>query len=183
MKPSLLMRRLEIGHGDLKHKLLEYFQTKLSDLSASKGQIMSFSAVNMKAVVASYKVRLRIAKVGKPHTIGESLLLPAAKDMATSVLGEKVAKQLESIPLSNDTLSRRISDMASNVKEQLTENVKASKYYSIQLGESTDVSNMAHLTFIRFKDEESVKESYCFANHCLAVLLQMTFLKKLDQFM
>jgi hypothetical protein len=48
-------------------------------------------------------------------------------------LGEKVAKQLESIPLSNDTVTRRISDMASNVKEQLIEKVNDSKYYSIQL--------------------------------------------------
>jgi hypothetical protein len=75
----------------------------------------------MKAVGASYKVSLRIAKTGNPHTIGESLLLPAAKDMASSVMGEKVAQQLESIPLSNDTVSRRISDMASNIKEQLIE--------------------------------------------------------------
>jgi hypothetical protein len=40
MKLSLLMRHFETKHGDLKHKPLEYFQRKLSDLSASKGQIM-----------------------------------------------------------------------------------------------------------------------------------------------
>jgi hypothetical protein len=40
---------------------------------------MSFSAVNMKAVRASYKVSLRIAKKGKLHTIGQPLLLSAAK--------------------------------------------------------------------------------------------------------
>jgi hypothetical protein len=99
------MRHFETKPVDLKHKRLEYFQRKLSDLSASKGQIMSFSGVNMNAVEASYKVSLRIAKAGKPHTIGESLLLPAAKDMVSSVFGEKVAKQLERIPLSNDTVS------------------------------------------------------------------------------
>jgi hypothetical protein len=84
------MHHFETKHGDLKHMPLEYFQRKLSDLSASKGQIMSFSGVNMKAVEASYKVSLRIARAGKPHAIGESLLLPAAKDMASSVLGEKI---------------------------------------------------------------------------------------------
>jgi hypothetical protein len=158
MKPSLHMRHYETKHGGLKHKPLEYFQRKLSDLSASKDQTMSFSRVNTKAEEASYKVSLKIAKAGKPHTIGQPLLLPAAKDMASSVLGEKVAKQLESIPLSNDTVSQRISDMASNIQEQLIENVKASKYYHIQLDESSDVSNIAHLiTFIRFEDEESVK--------------------------
>jgi hypothetical protein len=97
------MRHFETKHGDLKHKPLEYFQRKLSDLSASKGQIMSFSGINMMAVEASYKVSLGIAKAGKPHTVGESLLLPSAKDMA------------------------------SNIKEQLKENVEASKYYTTQL--------------------------------------------------
>jgi hypothetical protein len=38
MQPSLLMRHFETKHGDLKHKPLEYFQRKLSDFSASKGQ-------------------------------------------------------------------------------------------------------------------------------------------------
>jgi hypothetical protein len=66
---------------------------------------MPFSGVNLKAVEASYKGSLRIAKAGKPYTIGESLLQPAAKDLVSSVLGEKVAKPLESIPLSNDNLS------------------------------------------------------------------------------
>jgi hypothetical protein len=50
---------------------------------------MSFSGVNMEAVEASYKVSLRISKAGNPHTIGESLLLPAAKDMASSVWERK----------------------------------------------------------------------------------------------
>jgi hypothetical protein len=41
--------------------------------------------------------------------------------------------------------------MASNVTEQVTEKVEASKYYSVQLDESSEVSNIAHLlTFIRF---------------------------------
>jgi hypothetical protein len=44
--------------------------------------------------------------------------------MASLVLGEKVAEQLESIPLCYDTLSRRISDMASNIKEELIERLR-----------------------------------------------------------
>jgi hypothetical protein len=145
---------------------------------------MYFSGVNMKAVEASYKGSLRIAKVGKPHTIAESFLLPTANDMAGSVLGEKVAKQLESIPLSNDTASRRISDMASNVKEWLIEKVKAIKYYFIQLDESTDVSNMTNLlTFIRFEDEESVKEELLFCETLLGRTTSNGIFKQLDQFM
>jgi hypothetical protein len=86
----------------------------------------------MEAAETSYKVSVRIATAGKPHIPGESLLLPTTKDKAISVFEEKAAKQLESIPLSNNTLSRRISDMASNIKEQLIEKVKASKFYTIQ---------------------------------------------------
>jgi hypothetical protein len=73
--------------------------------------------------------------------------------VASSVLGEKAAKQLERIPLSKDTVTRRISDMASNLKEESIENVKASEYYCIQLGDSTDASSAALLlTFVKFED-------------------------------
>jgi hypothetical protein len=57
--------------------------------------------------------------------------------------------------------------MASNVKEQLIEKVKASNYYSVQLDESADVRNTAHLTFIRFEDDESVKEELLFCEPLL----------------
>jgi hypothetical protein len=56
MKPSLLMCHFETKHGGLKHKPLEDFQRKLSDLSASKSQIVSFSGVNMKAVECNWRV-------------------------------------------------------------------------------------------------------------------------------
>jgi hypothetical protein len=74
--------------------------------------------------------------------------------------------------------------MASNVKEQLTERVKTNKYYSIQLDESTDVSNMAHLlTFIRSEDEESVKEELLFCEQLLGRTTSNYIFKKIDQFM
>ncbi|XP_064414928.1 zinc finger BED domain-containing protein 5-like [Latimeria chalumnae] len=78
----------------------------------------------MKATEASYLVSLRIAKAGKPHNIGEKLLLPAAKDMCMVMIGEKAASQLDMVPLSNDTVSRRIAEMAADVKEQLLEKLK-----------------------------------------------------------
>lgn len=42
---------------------------------------------NMRAVKASDKVSIRTAQAERPHTPGKSLLLPAATDMASSVLG------------------------------------------------------------------------------------------------
>jgi hypothetical protein len=87
MKPSLLMRHYETKHGDLKHKPLEYFQRKLSDLSASKGQIMSFSGVNMKAAEAFCKVSLKIAKTQGLLQMDSPYCYQQLKDMASSVLG------------------------------------------------------------------------------------------------
>lgn len=41
--------------------------------------------LNAKATEASYRVALRIAKAGQAHTIGETLIMPAAK---TPMVGE-----------------------------------------------------------------------------------------------
>ncbi|MBN3279712.1 ZBED5 protein, partial [Polyodon spathula] len=37
------------------------------------------ATVNVRALEASYRASIRITKAGKPHTIGEELILPAAK--------------------------------------------------------------------------------------------------------
>ena len=37
-------------------------------------------------------VSYRVAKTGKPHTIVEDLILPAAADMVGAMLGEKAKK-------------------------------------------------------------------------------------------
>ena len=73
-----------------------------------------------------YRASLRIAKAGKPHTIGEELCLPLAKEMTGIMCGEKAAKQLSLVPLFNDTVSRRIQAMANNVKLILVERIKCS---------------------------------------------------------
>ncbi|GFT73141.1 hypothetical protein TNCV_2554281 [Trichonephila clavipes] len=46
--------------------------------------------------------------VKKPHTIAEELILPAAIEIVETMFGDNFAKELQSIPLSNDTVSRRI---------------------------------------------------------------------------
>ena len=60
-------------------------------------------------------VSYRVARTDKPHTIVEDLILPAATDMAGTLLGEKVEKTIQTMPSSNNTVSRHISDMAGDV--------------------------------------------------------------------
>lgn len=74
---------------------------------------------NEKAVIASYEVSRLIATSGKPHTIGEDLILPAAKQMVSIMQGNNAVKQLNLISLSNNTVKHRINDMAENVFQQL----------------------------------------------------------------
>jgi hypothetical protein len=45
-----------------------------------------------------------IATAGKPHTIAEELILPAAKAMVSAMVGEKAAKDLNFVALSNDMI-------------------------------------------------------------------------------
>lgn len=61
------------------------------------------------------------------------------------MLGEKEAKQIDSVSLSNSTVSRRVSDMASNVKEILLSKIIKNYYLSIQIDKTTDITNMAQL--------------------------------------
>ncbi|KAI2645926.1 Zinc finger BED domain-containing protein 5 [Labeo rohita] len=98
-----LKRHLETKHPTLKDKPLDFFK---------------HASVSNRCLETSYYVSKRVAKLGKPHTIAEALILPSAKDICQVMFGENFAQQISDIPLSNDTVSRRISDMASDVKEQ-----------------------------------------------------------------
>ncbi len=163
LKPSLLRRHLETQHGHLKEKPRDYFQRRKCEMKNEIKTMASVTGINSQALEASYLVSLRIAKTGKPHTIGETLILPAAKDIVSSILGEEAAKKLNVLSLSDNIVSRRIQEMSDQVKENLLENVKKSKFFSLQLDESTDVANFAQLmTYIRYEIGDTIKEEFLF---------------------
>lgn len=77
--------------------------------------------------------------------------------------GEKAAKELNLVPLSNDTVSRRIKDMANDVKKTLIERVKNSQYFAIQLDETTDVADLAYLlVYVRYENDGAAQEDFMF---------------------
>ena len=154
MKPSKLRRHFESRHKEYVGKPIEFFQRKCNELDIHRRKEASSFFIpgeNAKATESSYKVSLLIAKTGKAHSIGETLVKPAAKIMTEIMLGEKASKEINKIPLSNDTVKKKITSMAENVKVQLVSQLQQSLYFSLQLDESTDIGNEANLLcFVRY---------------------------------
>ncbi|XP_075962096.1 SCAN domain-containing protein 3-like [Anarhichas minor] len=128
-----------------------------------KRSVVSLTGNSKCALKASYLVARRVAQSKKPFPIAEELVLPAAVDMCCEMIGEAAAKKLLTIPLSNDTVSHRITDMASDIQHQLLERIKSSPFYSLHLDEYTDVTNAALLlVFVRYRWDSSLHEDILF---------------------
>lgn len=121
-----------------------------------------YTSVNKKALYASYLISLTIAKTGKPHTLGETLVLPAIKDTVEVFFGDKSKKEIEAIPISNNTVTRRVDEMSEWVENQVIARVIASPFFSLQLDESTDVEGLCQLlVFVRYIWNSEPHEDMC----------------------
>ncbi|KAL4088791.1 hypothetical protein QTP88_023875 [Uroleucon formosanum] len=165
MKPAKLRRHLQTRHTDYLTKSKQFFESKAAELEQSKKLIKktAIGTNNERAVTASYQVSLLVAKSGKPHTIVEELILPAAKIMVSAMLGDKASNELSTVSLSNNTVKNRIVEMSENIKEQFISNIKTSKFYSLQLDESTDICNDANLlAYVRYENHNTITEDFLF---------------------
>lgn len=161
MLPNKLKSHLETTHCHLQGKPRDFFVRKLGELRRQSTALFSRASVPAKALLASYKVAHRIAKCKKPHTIAEELILPAAVDIVSLIIGGSAANEIKNIPLSNNTISRRIHDMAKDINEQIVE--KLSGLFSIQLDEATDSNDDAQLIcYVRYIEETNVCEDLLF---------------------
>ena len=67
------------------------------------------------------------------------------------------------IPLSNNTVARRIDKMAEWVADELTARVNSSEYHFLQKDEYTDVQDLSHLlVFVRYIWQNDVLEDILF---------------------
>ena len=170
MKPSLLNRHLETCHPELKDKDPSYFQRKESGVKKVRlDTTWKFNQLSVSAIEASYVISLKIAHPQKkPHTIGETLVLPCIKESVRLMLGEDNVKKLAPLSISNNTVHRRIVDMSEYVKLQVVSEMKTAPLglFSIQLDESTDVASCAQLFyFARYIHDGDFKEDFSFIYH------------------
>ena len=88
--------------------------------------------------------------------------MPCAKVMVAKLCGEDQANKLSVVPLSNDTIRRRVDDMAENILVQVIEEVKSSPVkFCLQFDESTDIASCAVLLgYIRYVHCNMIKEEF-----------------------
>jgi len=160
MFPAKLRRHFDSKHSEYKDKPLSFFERKLNSLELRRNIIQStFKTNNENALMASLKVSYRIARQGKAHTIGEKLIKPCAVDMATLMINEEAGKQIELVPLSDNTVQRRIQDCAANILNELVRRLRLCDKFAIQLDESTDITNLSIvLVFVRYIYEGKLEE-------------------------
>jgi len=116
----------------------------------TKSVMEKSSKQNITSTQVSYELSLLIAKKGSAHTVGEELIIHAAKIISNALFDEKCTKKINEILLSNTTVKRRIDEMSENVKIAIITVLKQSEYFSLQLNENTDVAGQANLlAFIR----------------------------------
>lgn len=165
LRPGRLERHLSTNHKALKEKPKEFFTAKLHELNRMK--LDSSGVIHQetwKLVEASYELSLLIAKAKKPHSVGETLVKPCLLRAANTVLGEESQRKLSKISLSDNTVKRRIDELAEDIKEQVLDKIKASRFFAIQCDESTDVAHLCQLlVYSRFVDEGTVKEEILFS--------------------
>ena len=122
MKPSRLLEHLTKMHSDKADKNLAYFQSLRENFQKRKTIGKIFASTSQKStdgLHASYNISLLIARSGKPHTIGEELILPAVRKGLHTVVHKLYDQIIKTIPLSDNSVQRRVDEMAENIEETL----------------------------------------------------------------
>lgn len=164
MKRGRLEAHLKTKHSAQANSDLNYFKTlkqKFENRATLKTLFTAKTATVNRTLEASYQISLLIAKSGKNHTIGENLIKPSISAFLKTVL-EKDDKDVRAMPLSNNTVMKRIDEMSADIEKQLIEKLKTRKF-SIQMDESTlRDSEAALLAYVRYIENGEFAEEMLF---------------------
>ncbi|GFW21743.1 SCAN domain-containing protein 3 [Trichonephila clavipes] len=156
MVPSKLQRHLVTNHSSISTKDKSYFERSLSSKIKQVKVFEKQVCVSEKAQVASYEIAELIAVNLKPHNLAEEIILPACRKIVKTMIGGSADIDICQIPLSNDTIHRRIKDMSENI-EQNTAKTLANSNFALQVDETTDITGNAQLiAFVRFIHENDI---------------------------
>ena len=167
LKPSKLREHFNNRHGgaDVSGHDVESLKAKRIRFE-SRGTLpkLGFVSADKPLLMASYHVAYNVAKSKKPHTIAEEVIKPCVLQMTKIVLGKEASKKLELVPLSNNVIQSRISDLSSDILDQVIADIKASPLkISLQLDETTDVENCSKLiALVRYVHDGAIMEDFLF---------------------
>ena len=111
-----------------------------------------------------YEVAYQCIQVKVAHCTAENLIKSCAIRMVELVLETEAAKKMKDVPLSNDVIAGRVADMSCDILDQIVQEIKDSPIrISLQLDESTDVSNMSQLiVYARYIKDGDIKDEFLF---------------------
>lgn len=75
----------------------------------------------------------------KSHTSAESLAMPTCCEIAKIMFGAEFETQVKKIPMSNNTISRRIKEMSEDVEVEIVDKLKLVDMFASQIDESPDI--------------------------------------------
>ncbi|GFX70450.1 SCAN domain-containing protein 3 [Trichonephila clavipes] len=166
MKPSKLEDHLRRCHPDKRSKDLKYFQILKEKLQKQPTVYRMFASTLQRddnGLQAPYNISLLIGKSGKSHTIGEELILPAIEEVLKTVIPESASDIIRRIPLSNNTVQRRIEELSQDVESFLCDCLQTT-HFSLQLDESAFPGNESLLlAYVHFIMDQEHHEEILFA--------------------
>ena len=185
MKPSRMIDHLKAKHPEKVNKDFAYFhdlKVKFEKRPTIGALFKSCRNEVEKGLIASYKVSKLIAKCEKSHNIGKTLIIPAVKEITSTMMAtQKDVTPL--IPLSNSTMSSRIDEMANDIENKLCDELKTTQF-SLQLDETTLCDNEALLMAYEHYINASRKviEEFLFAEQLEVDTKGSTVYKAVEQF-
>ena len=167
LRPSKLKNHRDKKHPQKRNENIDTLSAKRVRYD-QEGTLprLGFSPEEKPALQCSYEVAYQIAKCRKPHTIAEELIKPCAEKMVEIMIGPGEKKKIQQLSMSNNTIRRRIDDMATDVCQQVCSEIKQSMLQaSLQLDESTDTTLECHLiAFAQYEKNKKMKEEFLFCN-------------------
>ncbi|XP_053431130.1 zinc finger MYM-type protein 6 isoform X1 [Nycticebus coucang] len=165
MKLASLSHHLKTKHSELGNKPLEFFEQKSLEMECQNSSLKKCLLVEKSLVKASYLIAFQIAASKKPFSIADEFIKPYLVEMCSEVLGSSAGDKMKTIPLSNNMIGHRIDELSADIEDQLIQKVRESKWFALQIDESSEISNITLLLcYIRFIDYDcsDIKEELLF---------------------